>query len=283
MAIAKDKFWIFGVRPHQDDMWLGPRWKADGSFTRKYNWSRITPAEAAFLLDVPNMMMVVCDGQPAPFSHEAYGYAESFLRMKNVQWSITGSEGFRAGNEEAFVCKLAEDYPNITGAYLDDFFGDPSFVNATLAEKEAYARKALGEIAEKLKNAPRPMDLHLVYYPHIQREMDPAAFEAVTMLSMFTWNSKDLVHLEERFCEMERLYPDKKKLLGIYMFDFPNGQPVPLDRMEHQCNFALRMLKEGRADGMIFEANSLMGMRMDSELWLRDWIEAHKNDPIAEK
>ena len=280
MSIARDKFWLFGVRPHQDDMWFGPRWREDGSFSRKYNWSRITPAEGAFMLDIPNLMMVTCDGQPSPFSHEAYGYAESFLRLKNVQWSCTGSEGFRAGNEEAFLCDLAEKYPNISGAYLDDFFGDPSFTNASLAEKEAYARKALDEIAEKLQKAPRPLDLHLVYYPHIQREMDPAAFEKVTMLSMFTWSSKNLVHLEENFGEMERLYPHKKKMIGVYLFDFSGGHPVPLDRMEYQCNFALRMLKEGRADGIIFEANSIMGMGMDSELWLRDWIEAHKSDPI---
>jgi hypothetical protein len=34
------------------------------------------------------------DGIPVPFSADAYGYAESFCRMKKVLWSITGSGGF---------------------------------------------------------------------------------------------------------------------------------------------------------------------------------------------
>ena len=118
---ARDKFWIFGVRPHQDDIMLGY-----SRLTREYSWSRITPCEAAHMLDVPNMIMVNCDGQPPAYSSDAYGYAESFIRMNKVLWSVTGSNdtkgGTRSGNEERFVCELAKRYPNITGAFMDDFF-----------------------------------------------------------------------------------------------------------------------------------------------------------------
>ena len=114
MAIARDKFWIFGVRAHQDDIYLG-RYKAD-------TWSRITPAEAAFMLDVPNLMLINCDGIPVPFSCDAYGYAESFIALDKVYWSATGSAGFRLGIEEKFICDLAEKYPNVCGTMLDDLF-----------------------------------------------------------------------------------------------------------------------------------------------------------------
>ena len=106
MAIARDKFWIFGVRAHQDDIWLGK-----GKENRWYQRSRITPAEAALMLDCPNMLMINCDGEPVPFSTDAYGYMESFCRMDSVLWGVTGSAGFRVGNEEAFICELAERYP----------------------------------------------------------------------------------------------------------------------------------------------------------------------------
>ena len=90
MARVRDKFWMFGVKAHQDDVW----------FYRKKNdrelWkSRITPTEGAHMLDIPNMIMVNCDGDPAPYSDEAYGYAESFCRMDKVLWSSAGSGGFR--------------------------------------------------------------------------------------------------------------------------------------------------------------------------------------------
>ena len=116
LAFARDKFWMFGVRPHQDDIWLKP---ADNRSVPYRQRSRITPAEGAMLLDAQNMLMVNCDGEPAPFSEEALGYAESFARMKRVLWGGTGSGGFRIGNEEAFICKLAEKYPNIAGEFLD--------------------------------------------------------------------------------------------------------------------------------------------------------------------
>ena len=51
MAIARDKFWLFGVRPHQDDIWFGSRHKPNAG--RKFSYSRITPAEGAFMLDIP--------------------------------------------------------------------------------------------------------------------------------------------------------------------------------------------------------------------------------------
>ena len=116
MATVRDKLWMFGVRPHQDDIWFLPPCK-----DRRYSRSRITPAEGAFMLDVPNMLMINCDGEPSPFSEEAYGYAESFCRMDKVLWGASGSGGFRVGNEERFICELAKRYPNICGAYMDDF------------------------------------------------------------------------------------------------------------------------------------------------------------------
>ncbi len=280
MAVARDKFWLFGVRAHQDDIWLGSRHKPNAG--RKFSYSRITPAEGAFMLDIPNLIMVTCDGEPANFSQEAYGYAESFCRLERVQWSCTGSEGFRSGNEEEFVCALAEEYPNICGAYLDDFMGDPAIKNAATPEKKsAIAKARLEAIAEKLQKASRPLELHMVYYTR-DLGLDPRTFDKVTMLSLWTWHSADLVNLQANFERMEQQFPDKKKMIGVYLFDFTAGHPVSKELMIHQCDFALQMLKEGRADGIIFEANSLMGMRMESELWLRDWIETHKNIPIPD-
>ncbi|HOG49539.1 MAG TPA: hypothetical protein PKY10_03025, partial [Lentisphaeria bacterium] len=71
MTTARDKFWLFGVRAHQDDSLLHG-WRA------ARNGSRITPGEGALMLDVPNMIMVNCDGIPVPFSTHAIQYCESF-------------------------------------------------------------------------------------------------------------------------------------------------------------------------------------------------------------
>lgn len=273
MALARDKFWMFGVRAHQDDIFLGKNKE-----NRNYAWSRITPAEGALMLDVPNMLMINCDGIPVPFSADAYGYAESFCRMKNVLWGVTGSAGFRVGNEEEFICELAKRYPNIGGAFMDDFFG--KFQGMPDATERAQA--LLQEIRAGLEKACRKMDLYVVFYTHQLDEVDPRLMDYVDGITIWTWQYPDLKNLEENFARIESRFPKQKKLLGIYMYDFEEGQPLPLDLMEHQCNVGLKLLKEGRLDGMIFEANSVMGVGLPTELWLRNWLEIAKYTEIPD-
>ena len=273
MAIARDKFWMFGVRAHQDDIWLKP---PAGQAAKNRFYSRITPAEGAALLDVPNMLFIGCDGVPAPFSEDALGYAESFARMKRVLWGGIGSGGFRLGCEEAFTCELAKSHPNIIGEYLDDvtsrFRHEPDAPAKTVA--------LLREIREGLRAAPRPMELYVTWYWH--EEPYPGMTELVDGFCLFTWQSCELPLLRERFEAMEPSLAGKRILLGVYMYDFTTRAPVPEELMELQCEYALSLLREGRIDGIIFEANSVMGVGMPSERWLRDWIDRVKYTEVPD-
>ena len=273
MAIARDKFWIFGVRAHQDDIWLGKSREQ-----RNYPRSRITPAEAALMLDVPNMLMINCDGIPVPFSTDAYGYMESFCRMDNVLWGVTGSGGFRVGNEEAFICDLADRYPNVKGAFMDDFF----LKFHKLPNGMELAEKLLKEIREGLDKASRRMDLYAVWYTREFELAPPSLLNYLDGLTLWTWHCEELPLLEERFNWLYDKFPNHKKLLGIYMYDFPSGMPVPLELMELQCELGLKWMKEGKLDGMIFETNAVMGVGLPSELWLRDWIDKVKYTPVPD-
>ena len=272
MARVRDKFWMFGVKAHQDDVW----------FYRKKNdrelWkSRITPTEGAHMLDIPNMIMVNCDGDPAPYSDEAYGYAESFYRMDKVLWSSAGSGGFRLGNEEDFIIKLSEKYPNVCGAYLDDILC--MFPREERAEK---VPALIREISAKLKGASRPLELYMTWYAHDRGKLPEDTFDPVDGFMFFEWRSTDIPKFREHFELLEAAHPDKKKLMGIYIFDFDGGYPVPVDLMEMQCELALELLKAGRLDGVVVEANSTMGVGFESEKWLRAWMEKHKNEEIPD-
>ena len=269
MATVRDKLWMFGVRPHQDDIWFTqPR------HDRLYSRSRITPAEGAFMLDIPNMLMINCDGEPAPFSHTAYGYAESFCRMDRVLWGSTGSGGFRTGNEEKFICELSNRYPNVCGAYMDDFLN--KIKKASNEEERNAVLDEIGHIREELDRACRPMELAVTWYMNEMTELDVRAMRCIDTLVLWTWSSEELPLMEERFNQIEKNYPNHKKMVGLYIYDFPNHRPVPLDLMEYQCETALRWLCDGRIDGMVIEANSTMGVGFESELWLRRWIERVK-------
>ncbi len=277
MAFARDKFWMFGVRAHQDDCLLAPRLHGTNpTYTFR---SRITPAEGAFMLDVPNVLMIQCDGEPAPFSKDALGYMESFCRMDRVLWGSCGSGGFRTGNEERFICQMAEKYSNLTGVFMDDITSTYRKLPDE-GERQGKCVGMLREVRENLKAACRPMDIYITWYWH--EDPYPGMLDCIDGISLWTWNSDDLPKLRERFEAIEEKYKGKKILLGIYMYDFYNRKPVPNDLMEYQCNYALELLKEGRIDGMIFEANSVMGVGLPSEYWLREWVEKVKYTEVPD-
>ena len=267
MAFARDKFWLFGVKAHQDDIWLG---RAMGEPVTHLPRSRITPAEGAAMLDIPNVLMVNCDGVPAPFSKDALGYAESFIRMDRVLWSGTGSSGFRAGNEEAFTCELAGKYPNVKGEYLDDL----AWRFHAASDPKAATLDFLREVREGLDKACRPMEIFVTWY--FGEDPYPGMTDYVDGFCFWTPRSGDIPLLRERFEAAEKALAGKKILLGIYMYDYRARAQVPLDMMEMQCEYALSLLREGRIDGMIFLGNSVMGVGMPSELWLREWIDKVK-------
>ena len=54
MAIMRDKLWIFGARAHQDDIYLFN----NPETTKTIPTSRITPAEAALMLDAIGSVIV---------------------------------------------------------------------------------------------------------------------------------------------------------------------------------------------------------------------------------
>jgi len=271
---VRDKLWLFASRAHDDDIWLGK--SHDQRFTR---WSRITPAEGAAMLDIPNVIMVVSDGVPAPYSAEAYGYMESFCRMQNVVWSVVGSASFRAGNEEQFVCDLTDRYPNVSGVYADDFLGASHMPDKTDQQK----RQIILDIRQALDSAAKPLSMWLTLYTHYLEESDPALYGMFDSLVLWTWEYRDLDRLPQHFTLMEEKYPEQKKYLGIYLYDYPSGMPVPTEYMERQCEYGLSLLQEGRIAGMVFLTNCVMGVGLPSEYWLRNWIDSVKNIELPEE
>lgn len=111
--------------------------------------------------------------------------------MKNVVWSITGSSGFRAGNEEKFICHLAEKYPNVTGAFADDFLGGGS-----IPEEK---RKLVSDIRRTLDTACRPLSMWLTVYGRDLETCDTSVYGLFDVLTLWSWHYEELNRLPERF------------------------------------------------------------------------------------
>ena len=276
MTKAVDKYWLFGIRAHQDDTLLD----ALNGHPKRRCGSRITPAEGAFMLGVPNIIMVTGDNaEPVPFTLDAYQYCESFRPLKRVVWSSCGSGGWRNGNEEAFICDLSHKYGNVCGAYLDDFltrFGENPQEHTD--ELLAYIQG----IRRKLSEAARPMPVYVTAYMHNLDKVAPSVLELLDVLVFWTWQSKELPLLPRRFEAAEKACPRHRKFLGIYMYDFTTREAVDMELMKFQCDYGLEMLKAGRVDGLVFEANSVMGIGLPTEDFLREWITSTRDVEIPE-
>lgn len=250
----------------RDRMWL---WAHEAG-SHDTGWdiirtSRITPVEAAFYMDVPNLIMVRYHDKPEmPFDQ----YAIPFRRLKKVFWSVVGGAGRSSEEERRHVLELAASNPNIVGVFMDDFFRRAQDEGAlgVLSVEELQALRSQFEVAG------RRLGLGVTLYTH-QLGMPLAAhLELCDWVSLWTWEAPDLQDLEENLARCEQLAPRSRKLLGLYMYDYGLHIPMPLEAMQMQCETALRWLREGRIEGMIFLATCICDLGFEAVEWSRDWI-----------
>jgi hypothetical protein len=261
---VRDRLWVFTCVAGSDNDSL----KA-GNFPRM---SRMTPAESAFYLDVPNLMMIRWRGQPEiPFDQ----YAIPFRPLKRLVWSLVGSGGETGAEEQKATLEFAARSPNLTGFIMDDFFVEPKQGQANLSLDE------LRNLREKLVINGRRRDLYVVVYQH---QLDPAIkpyLELCDKITYWTWHARDLANLEADFARLEQLAPDKPKLLGCYMWDFGEQRPTPLELMQKQCRVGLQWLHEGRLEGIILLANTVADLDLPSVEWTRQWISEVGDQPVG--
>lgn len=229
--------------------------------------SRMTPAEGAFYLGVPNILLIRYDyEQPYPLEQ----YLISFRPLDRVVVSIVGAGGLSNREEELdTVMQMADCYPNLCGVIMDDFFHPPDAVGriATFTPEELAAFRG------RLTMAKHPLDLWAVLYNHQLDFPVQNHLEHCDIIAFWTWLGSDIIHLQQNFERLERVAPNKRIVLGCYIFDYGENHEMPINRMEHQCELGLQWLQEGRIEGMIFLATNVFDVGLESVEWTRQWIE----------
>ncbi len=269
MSTARDRFWLWGhVAASHNTGWGLPK------------NSRITPAEAAYYLGIPNVVMVAYQGKPEPpFDQEALALSP----LDRVTWSIIGDSSSTRNDEKTDldeVLDLAKKFPNISAAIMDDFFHDKG---------DSAGRASVDQLREyqnTLHAAPRAngqigLDLWVVLY---SRQLEMAFTEHVKycdVLTFWTWNASQLVDLPANFARLEERAPNTRKILGCYMWDYGDHKPMPVDAMAAQCEFGLQALKDGRIEEIIFLSNCVVDVGLEAVEWTRKWIASVGDEMIA--
>ncbi len=255
METVRDRLWVWGhIAGSHDEGWELPM------------PSRMTPAEAALYLDVPNLLMVSFrDNLQAPFDQ----LATSLRPLDRVVWSIVGAGAVTDASQTEEVFKLAERFPNITGVIMDDFFK----TNPEGGEVGTLSVEELQRIRrDKLMLSDRQLELWNVMYTH-QFHLDVRAHMAeCDVVTCWTWRAEELAELEKSMDKFEEAAPDSRLLLGCYLWDFGDRKPIPLELMKYQCEKGLEWLKSGRIEGLIFLASCQCDLGLETVEWTRDWI-----------
>ena len=260
LNLVRDRLWIWG---HQE-----------GSHNGRYHLpgdSRMTVAEAAYYLDLPNALMMCFAGLPEPASFEQHALALSPL--KRVVWSVVGDSSSTRNDEKSDVeevAALAEKFPNIAGGMLDDFFIRPKEGEQKVCR---HSLQNVARMSDRLHGAVRSLDLWVVMYKHHLGLPVAEYLDLCDVIAYWTWQASELVELEGEFDKFVALAPEKRKVLGCYFWDFSGGgRPIPLELMQHQCEVGLNWLKEGKIEGMIFLPSCVCDLRLETVEWTRDWI-----------
>jgi hypothetical protein len=186
------------------------------------------------------------------------------------------------------VIQLAKKFPNISGIYLDDFIVDAKLQpDGRIAGRPALQPTELKWAREQLKSAGKPMDVWITLYTHeicpprktarpgYRGCVPPLAefLDLFDVLTLWTWNADELPALEENLAALEAIAPKKARIaLGLYIWDYPNHRPVPLELMKHQCDLGLKWLHQKRVHELIFLGNTSLDVGAPSAEFARQWI-----------
>jgi hypothetical protein len=149
-------------------------------------------------------------------------------------------------------------------------------------ESSTFTLSALQRLRERLNSAQRPLKLWVVLYTHeFDMEYLRPHLELCDSVMMWTWRADNLAHLKENFARLKDIALKNRKILGLYMYDYGAGKPMPVNLMEMQCEMGLRWLKEGRIEGMIFLASCICDLGLEAVEWTRSWIAKVGNQALA--
>jgi hypothetical protein len=226
--------------------------------------SAITPADAADYMGISNCVMVVYRDEPQPpFNRDALALSV----LDRVVWSVVGDASTTRTEDGASdldeVLAIAGLYLNVHGAIIDDF---------AAGGRPRMTVEAVARTQKRLHNFRRPLDLWVVLYNGQDLEPLSAHLQFCDVLTFWTMEGSRLPGLENAFGQFLEQTPDRRRVLGCYMWNYGEKQPMTVAQMEHQCGLGLQWLREGAIEGIIFLASCICDLRLEAVEWTREWL-----------
>ena len=259
----RDRLWMWG---HHSQMCHHSGFKHNG---KKWEGPTVEQAEGCKLMGIPNDCFIRWGNMPV---HPWGDYVKQFHQLKRFSFGITdGGNGTVWDKLDWAINELKPEFPNLTGGFLDDFFA---------VKKLTQTEDTVQKIADRLHE--NDLRLSIVVYSDqdgIKPEFKPY-LDLCDETSFWCWHSSNLSKHEDMVRRMrDFIGPDKSLLMGVYMWDYTLGEPVPADRMEMQLAFASKLLSDRTIDGLIFHPTYSAALDVPAVNLAKAWIKENGEKP----
>jgi len=268
MGKIKDKIWLWGQDP-------GTHHSQGSSGYNLPGTNRMTSVEGCVYFGIPNCCRVEVCGKPVPpFDQESM----VLDALDRVVWSVLGAghtykTDHPLGDLYEEVVRIAKLHPNVVGGVFDDFF--------SAMRMEHFNPEFLAELRKRFNNdIGRKLDFWVVLYVHQLGLNIKAHLDEFDVISLWTWNGKDLYNIDENFAKFIELTPDKHRLAGLYMWNYGEEKPLTREQMDLQFDKYYKMLRNGKIEGIILCSNCIADIGIEAVEWTRQWIREVGNEVI---
>lgn len=257
-----DRLWMWGH--HIDSARDCGHFIAKGQEPFDWTGKAVDQAEGCRLMGIRNNCVIRWRNLPRyPFGD----YFAQFRSLERFAFGITdgGAESTREKLRIA-IEELKPAYPNFTGCFLDDYFlqaeeGSPPDI------------KELEEISKTLHK--HDLRLSVVAYADqvgLKKEFSDH-FGLVDEISLWFWHSANIGKIEDECAKLREIAGKGKSiLLGLYMWDFPLGAPVPGELMKKQLEAAKRLMDSKAVSGLIFHPSFAANLDAEAIDLAKEWI-----------
>jgi len=188
-----------------------------------------------------------------------------------TKWKYVGtpiSEGgkyaFLPSRDEAEKLSIySTKYSNIVGGLIDD-----------LGPGTRTKPEGLRETYMALKEHNPSLRLYAVFYTHEFDRPIEAFLPYVDVVNVWIWNNtRDLVNIDLYIDQCSTVFPNKSILLGLYLYDFPTQQPMPMNLLKFEFEKAVQYVKEEKTIGFSILASSLIDHFPQTAEWVRAFLQ----------
>jgi hypothetical protein len=263
MTKLKDNFWLWGQNPGSHH--------GTANYYKLPGRNLMDAREGCKFLGIEKCCRVAMTAGPfPPFDTEA----EKIKDLKEVVWSAVGAGGIKQHNDGNSdldeVLRMAEIYPNVSGAVLDDFFSSIEFADSKPARHSVESIKGM---RDRLHNfSKRRLDLWLVWYTYQLNYNVQAYADLCDVITIWTWKGCDLSALKDNIAKAVERTPGKRRLAGCYMWNYGEQKPLSIEQMEFQCETYRNAIKAGQIEGIIFCSNCIADIGLETVGWTKNWI-----------